>query len=137
MVEKTYYLDRKFTVWERQHLVVERETQEEIDEYVENVDLSSINFHLGEDDQFDEVNVETLYDTMEYLPLAENGYQPVLELIDENMNTIKDNLNDIEPEDVKMFSINDIKSIWFNCYNENLDSDYMGIYNKLIEIVKS
>lgn len=133
MIEKRYYLDRKYTVWERQHLVLKKETEEELNEYIKNVDLSSINFYLAKEGQFDEVDVETLYDTMVYLPLVENGYQPTIELLNQKRNIVKDNLNDIEPEEVKMFSINDISKLWNACYDEHFIEQYEDFYKILLK----
>ena len=134
MIEKYYYLDRKYTMWERQHLVLKRETQEEIDTYIENIELSDINFNLGGIEGFDEIDVVSLYETMEVLPLAENGYQPTLELLDrDSYETIKDNLQDINKEDVKMFSINDISDIWNSVYDEHFIEQYEGFYKELLK----
>ena len=68
---------------------------------------------------------------MEYLPLVENGYQPILELLDHRLNVLKDNLNDIKPKDVKMFSLQDIQDAWYDCYGEYLNEEYSGFYNNL------
>ena len=137
MIEKYYYLDRKYTIWERQHLVLKKETQEEIDTYIKNIDLSSINFHLAEEGQFDEIDVESLYETMETLPLRDNGYQPTLELLDRDSHeTIKDNLKDIDKKDVKMFSIRDISNLWKLLYGEDLLENYTGFYGNLLNVIK-
>lgn len=129
MIEKEIYLDTKNTIWHRATILVSGETEQEIEEKVNNFP----------DMDYDEVDTEYLYDTIEELPLSENQYNSTIELVkytDKGHVTIKDNLKDIDPEDVKMFSVNDLQNIWFNCYTESLEKDYNGFYQKLIELVK-
>lgn len=124
MIEKQIYLDTKNTIWHRATILVSGDTEQEIEEKINNFP----------DMEYDEVDTEYLYDTIEELPLSENQYNPTIELVkytDKGHVTIKDNLNDIKPKDVKMFSLQDIQDAWYDCYGEYLNEEYSGFYNNL------
>lgn len=136
MIEKYYYLDRKYTIWERQHLVLKKETQEEIDKYIENVHLNEINYYLGKEGYFDEIDTELLYDSMEELPLEKNEGCCTLTLLDEDYNAVTSNFNKLHRKYLKSFSVSDIEFIWKQLYGENLSEDYAGFFDELLKRVK-
>lgn len=73
MNEFEFYIDRKTTVWVREHHIIEANSLEEAKE------LMKKNFKENTcEDSFDEQ--ETLYDTEEYLEVGDNGGYPTAEL---------------------------------------------------------
>jgi hypothetical protein len=67
---------------------------------------------------------------------SENQYNSTIELVeytDKGYITLKDNLEYIDKEDVKMFSINDISDIWNSVYDEHFIEQYEGFYKELLK----
>ena len=127
MITRTLAIDRKNTIWHRSHIVIEGETEQELQKQIDNFTFSEFFSN------YEEVESEYLFDTVEDLYLDENQYNPTIELVedtDKGYTTWKDNLSSIKKEDVKMFSINDISKLWQSLYKEDLKADF---YGKLLE----
>ena len=130
MITRKLCIDTKNTIWHRSHILLEGENEQEIQEQINN-----FNF---EDYDYNEIESEYLYDTVEDLPLSENQYNSTQELVeytDKGMKTLKDNLQDIDKENVKMFSINDISDIWNSVYDEHFIEQYEDFYKELLKNV--
>lgn len=81
-----YYLDGKYTVWQRTYFSVEAETIEEA-----NLKIKQI---VDEDDIYDEthfVENEILFDTLEIMSVDENDGQTTQELFNSGDEMIWDN----------------------------------------------
>lgn len=129
MTKKQLVIDTKNTIWHRTHIEISAETEQELQEKINN-------FNFNDYESYEEIDTEYLYDTVEELPLSENQYNSTIELVgytNKGYITLKDNLQDIDKEDVKMFSINDIKDIWSECYKEDIFVDYLGFYEELLK----
>ena len=80
-----FYVDQKCSVWERVQFEVEADTIEEAKKKAIKL------FQQGEYDMGGDV--ETMYDTMEFMDLKDNNGNPTLELYYHD-NLITDNKND-------------------------------------------
>lgn len=82
-----FYVDEKCTIWERRHFEVEAENEAEAKKKAIKL------FHRDEYD--DGGDVETLYDTMDYLSVKDNGGEATKELYRNygNDELITDNKN--------------------------------------------
>jgi hypothetical protein len=132
MIKKRFDIDSKNTMWIRTYIEITAETEEEMQIKVDNFDFT-------DSTSYTELYNEHLSETCEDVGLEENQYNPTMELFEygeEGYKVVKNNLQNINKEDVKMFSINDIKGLWFACYSENLDIDYMGFYDELLKRVR-
>lgn len=92
MEEYQFYRDRKVTVWERTHFSVHADSEEAAILKVVAIDLE--NMETEEDPQIVISANEVLYDTVEELPIAENGGQRTVELFmcDVKFDAISDNV---------------------------------------------
>ena len=76
-----------------------------------------------------------IFETMEYLPVEENQGNSTIEIIDNsNGNVLWNNIG--LRENVEMFSIKKLKSIWFDLYGEDMETMYPKFINKLNLLVK-
>lgn len=75
MKQFNFYIDRKNTVWEREHYVVPAETLKEAKQWM-------INNWDGGEDYFEDA--ETLYDTLEPMSPEENNGQQTVEIYSED-----------------------------------------------------
>lgn len=67
-----FYVDEKCTIWERRHFEVEAENEAEAKKKA---------IKLFQRDEYDDGgDVETLYDTMDYLSVSQNGGEATKEL---------------------------------------------------------
>lgn len=100
-----FYLDRKLTVWEREHFTVEAESKEKAIELVKteateqmkdgNGDISSCQMESDSSGILFEEN-ETLYDTGCFLRVEENDGFATIEIFDdETNNSFFDNSNGV------------------------------------------
>lgn len=71
-----FYIDTKFTVWERSHRVIEANSEEEAKEIAKNI--------FSEDWGQNEVESETIQETMESMSIEDNGGQATCELVWDN-----------------------------------------------------
>jgi hypothetical protein len=81
-----YYLDGKYTVWQRTYFSVEAETSEEAESKIKQI--------VDEDDIYDEthfVENEILFDTLEIMSVDENDGQTTQELFNSGDEMIWDN----------------------------------------------
>ena len=80
-----FYKDEKVKIWNREHLTVEAETQEEANqkvlEAIENGDISD----------FQHTPSEYIYDTVEELSVDENYGNPTIEIYNTNDKLIYHN----------------------------------------------
>lgn len=128
MITRTLAIDTKNTIWHRSHIIIEGETEQELQKQIDN-------FNFDNYDDYDEIYSEYIFDTVEDLYLDENQYNPTIELVeytDKGYTTLKDNLSSIKKEDVKMFSINDISKLWNACYDEHFIEQNKDFYKILL-----
>ena len=131
MITRTLAIDTKNTIWYRSHIVIEGETEQEIQEEIDNFSFDNYDY--------DETYSEYIFDSVEDLPLTENQYNSTIELVeytDKGYTTLKDNLSSIKKEDVKMFSINDISKLWNACYDEHFIEQYENFYKILLNEIE-
>jgi len=134
MIKKRFDIDSKNTVWIRTCIEMTAKTEEEMQIKIDNFDFT-------DNTSYTELNNEYLIDTCEDLLLEENQYNPTMELFkypdgEEDYKKVKDNLNDISKEDVKMFSINDISDIWNSVYDEHFIEQYEDFYKELLKNIE-
>lgn len=134
MIKKRFYIDTKNTIWTRTYIQVTAETEQEMQQKIDNFDFNDTTSYI-------ELNCEHLIDTCEDLPLEENQYNPTMELFkypdeDEDYQKVKDNLKDIDKKDVKMFSINDISNLWNACYDEHFIEQNEDFYKTLLNEIR-
>lgn len=93
MEEYQFYRDRKVTVWERTHFSVHADSEEAAILKAAAIDLESM--ETEDDPQIVISANEVLYDTVEELPIAENGGQRTVELFmcDAKFGAISDNVD--------------------------------------------
>ena len=80
-----FYKDEKVTIWNREHLTVEAETQEEANQKV----LEAIK--NGDISDFQHMTSEYIYDTVEELSVDENYGNPTIEIYNTNDKLIYHN----------------------------------------------
>ncbi len=68
-----FYIDTKFTVWERSHRSIEANSEEEAIEIAKGI--------FKDDGGQNEIELETLFDTQESMSVEENGGLSTVELI--------------------------------------------------------
>ena len=82
-----FYQDQKHTVWERLRFSVNARTYEEAVEMIRSMKDAPV----MESDSIDFSSCETLYDTLELLPLEDNDGCPTLEIFNSKGEEITNN----------------------------------------------
>lgn len=85
-----YYQDVKCTVWERKFFTVKASSQEEADEIAKQCAVGNVQ-DRNDDRVLALEEDETIYDTMDLVPLEENHGSPTIEVYRKDNTFIADN----------------------------------------------
>ena len=86
----SYYQDVKCTVWERNHFTVNATSQKEADKIAKRCVVGNV-YDQADGNTLTHVGNETIFDTIDLVPLEENHGSPTIEVYCLNHKFIADN----------------------------------------------